>query len=110
MKQENDQAIKDSFKLTNAAPGEDAIDNEVTPEELELLDAAGEDDEERKLHEAELDNTDEDGELLNELSSADAKSGIDLDVPGSDDDDSDEAIGEEDEENNSYSLGADKKD
>jgi hypothetical protein len=31
-------------------------------------------------------------------------SGNDLDVPGSEDDDADEEIGEEDEENNSYSI------
>ena len=33
-------------------------------------------------------------------------SGNDLDVPGSEDDDANEEIGEEDEENNSYSLRA----
>ena len=33
--------------------------------------------------------------------------GDDLDVPGSEDDDADEAIGREDEENNYYSLGGD---
>ena len=36
-----------------------------------------------------------------------AKEGDDLDVPGSELDDSDEAIGEEDEENNYYSIGGD---
>ena len=35
------------------------------------------------------------------------KEGDDLDVPGSELDDADEAIGEEDEENNYYSLGGD---
>src|SRR5258705_3464565 len=35
------------------------------------------------------------------------KEGDDLDVPGSELDDSDEAIGEEDEENNYYSVGGD---
>jgi hypothetical protein len=35
------------------------------------------------------------------------KEGDDLDVPGSDLDDADEAIGEEDEENNYYSVGGD---
>ena len=34
--------------------------------------------------------------------------GPDLDVPGSELDDKDEAIGEEDEENNYYSLGGDE--
>ena len=35
------------------------------------------------------------------------KIGEDLDIPGSELDDADEAIGEEDEENNYYSLGGD---
>jgi hypothetical protein len=35
-------------------------------------------------------------------------SGDELDVPGSEDDDDMENIGEEDEENNSYSIGGDK--
>ncbi len=34
----------------------------------------------------------------------------DLDIPGSEDDDANEAIGEEDEENNYYSLGGDAHD
>jgi hypothetical protein len=38
---------------------------------------------------------------------AKAKTGSDLDVPGSELDDGDELIGEEDEENNYYSLGGD---
>ncbi|WP_143308695.1 hypothetical protein [Chitinophaga vietnamensis] len=36
------------------------------------------------------------------------KTGEDLDVPGADLDDAEEAIGEEDEENNLYSLGGDR--
>ena len=36
--------------------------------------------------------------------------GEDLDVPGAELDDADEAIGEEDEENNYYSLGGDSHD
>ena len=48
-----------------------------------------------------LDNTDEDGTALNEKADV---SGKDLDVPGSEEDDANEKIGEEDEENNSYSL------
>ena len=34
--------------------------------------------------------------------------GEDLDVPGSEDDDAQEAVGSEDEENNSYSIGGDR--
>jgi len=62
---------------------------------------------ERQLRRAELDNTDADGEPLNEKSSSNAISGSDLDTSGVDEDDSDEEIGEEDEENNDYSLGGD---
>ncbi|HEY5970139.1 MAG TPA: hypothetical protein VIU35_19300 [Chitinophagaceae bacterium] len=54
-----------------------------------------------KLHAATLDSTDDEGEKLNESSDM---SGKDLDVPGSEDDNANEEIGEEDEENNSYSI------
>jgi len=59
----------------------------------------------RQLRDAELDSTDEDGTPLNERTTA--LSGSDLDVPGASDDDEQEDIGEEDEENNPYSLGGD---
>ena len=36
--------------------------------------------------------------------------GDDLDVPGSEEDDAQEAVGSEDEENNSYSIGGDRHD
>lgn len=62
------------------------------------------------LRESALDNRDNEGDILNEGSSATNISGKDLDVSGADADDTDEAIGEEDEENNSYSLGADNND
>jgi hypothetical protein len=88
----------------------DDQDTDVTPEEIELLSRtdismSGIDDEDRRK--LMLDKTDFDGELLNEK---DNISGEDLDVPGADEDDADEEIGEEDEENNSYSLGGDRKD
>ena len=44
---------------------------------------------------------------MNEKDFEEDMSGSDLDIPGSELDDSDEAIGEEDEENNYYSLGGD---
>lgn len=44
---------------------------------------------------------------LNEKSFEEDVSGDDLDVPGSELDDNEEAIGSEDEENNYYSLGGD---
>lgn len=73
-------------------------DNDISPTELELLDDAGTEDAE---DDGLLDDTDEDGDELNE---EDDLTGEDLDVPGSEVDDDDEAIGSEDEENNSYSL------
>jgi len=77
---------------------------DVTNTERDLLQRSSEsmatlDDE--QLNIAALDSTDDDGEKLNESSGF---SGNDLDVPGSEDDDADEEIGEEDEENNSYSI------
>ena len=50
-----------------------------------------------------LDETDNDGEALNENGIKQDRSGEDLDVPGEELDDEDENIGEEDEENNTYS-------
>lgn len=90
---------------------DDATENDITPEEKKLLDSAGHDaEEEIELQNASLDNTDDDGEALNEDSFADARSGADLDVPGAERDDENEALGEEDEENNTYSLGGDDND
>ena len=76
----------------------------VTKTEKELLQRssdsmASKDDE--QWRESQLDKNDDEGTPLNEKINL---SGSDLDVPGSEDDDADEKIGEEDEENNSYSL------
>ena len=62
------------------------------------------------LYEAEMDDTDADGDPLNEEGFGDDFTGEDLDVPGAADDDADEAIGEEDEENNDYSLSENNDD
>jgi len=50
-----------------------------------------------------LDQTDDDGELLDEKGIRQDRNGEDLDIPGAELDDDDENIGEEDEENNIYS-------
>ena len=89
---------------------EDDIDDEsdVSEDERELLDASEEgtgDEDDAGIARGKLDDKDEDGEPLNE---EDGLSGSDLDVPGSEDDDDNEELGEEDEENNSYSLGGDR--
>lgn len=81
-------------------------ENDITPEELSLLDDSinnVDEGDDANLKRSALDNTDEDGEPLNELSMADDISGEDLDVPGAEDDDANEEIGKEDEENNAYS-------
>ncbi|MDO6430524.1 hypothetical protein Q4E93_08000 [Flavitalea sp. BT771] len=82
-----------------------ATDADVTPEErkvLEDIDYRKAESEDQPLIEGQLDNTDGDGDPLNE--DDDDLSGEDLDVPGAEDDDLNEEIGEEDEENNEYSL------
>lgn len=85
----------------------EAIDPEeneanISTEELKLLNTAGTEKGQDDVNEEEsqLDDSDEDGVLLNEGTDY---SGDDLDIPGADLDDADELIGEEDEENNSYS-------
>lgn len=112
MKEFHDTTISSDDEEGKGIFEEDMADEEsdVTEEEKELLSRTEEsmstvdDEDRRKLM---LDNKDFDGDLLNEK---DDVSGEDLDVPGATDDDANEEIGEEDEENNSYSLGGDRKD
>ena len=76
----------------------------VTRTEKELLKRSSESmatPDDQQLNRADLDQTDNDGSPLNEIID---HSGNDLDVPGSEQDDPNEKIGEEDEENNSYSI------
>ena len=93
---------------------QDEISNQlnvnVTKDERKVLDdAAGKinSTDQQNLDSAQLDQYDEDGELLNEKTGL---SGKDLDVPGSELDDDNEDIGEEDEENNPYSLDEENED
>ena len=65
---------------------------------------------ENNLRNARMDNVDFEGEPLNEKSFGEERSGKDLDVPGTRADNRNEEIGEEDEENNEYSLGGDDND
>ncbi|MEO8110337.1 MAG: hypothetical protein ABI594_09900 [Ginsengibacter sp.] len=92
---------------------EESNDSNVSEEEKNDLEVSAEDmptEDDINLRKAALDNADEDGVLLNESSFKDNISGAGLDVPGADSDDLDEEIGEEDEENNEYSLGGDNND
>jgi|SRR5882724_1242751 len=56
------------------------------------------------------DHLNEDGSTIEAKTKKEKILGEDLDVPGSELDDNDEAVGEEDEENNYYSLGGDNHD
>ncbi len=92
--------------MENNKPTENKNENNISAEERALIDESQRQTDipdDVRLERAELDNTDKDGTPLNEKSMADDVSGGDLDVPGSGLDDADEAIGSEDEENNSYS-------
>lgn len=106
--------------LTIASDDEEGVgvfDEETDEDEVEVNDDTNVSRQERKLlkdteslnnvddedlKRARLDDRDFDGEKLNERTPQDGK---DLDVPGQEADDDNEDIGEEDEENNEYSLG-----
>ncbi len=78
-------------------------DSNVSATETQLLAAAADTmptNDQYALQQAMVDQQDDDGDTLNEEID---QSGSDLDVPGSEDDDANEEIGEEDEENNLYS-------
>ena len=92
---------EDNSDITEESSGDEA---DVTEDEKIALERTEQTDTEdnENLFESELDDTDEDGEELNE---GEDFSGDDLDIPGEDLDDAEEGIGEEDEENNAYSLG-----
>lgn len=87
-------------------------DSNVTKTEKEDLQKSANDmpGDDENLREAALDSTDGDGTPLNEGSFDRNITANDLDIPGADLDDADEKIGEEDEENNDYSLGGDDDD
>jgi hypothetical protein len=90
--------------------GEEADINKSDKEMLETAEDYMPTEDEDRLRRAALDQTDDEGELLNERGLAKDRTGEDLDVPGASQDDRNENIGEEDEENNPYSLGSDSND
>jgi len=104
-----DEEGENIFYQDNEEDIEENPDSNVSPSEKEDLfisanDLPGDDE---SLREAALDDTDNDGTPLNEESFKKNVTSSDLDIPGADLDDEDEIVGEEDEENNDYSLGAD---
>ena len=115
MRFDNDPAKNEPFNEQDPRDAEVTIvpgtDADVTAEDLRMLEAADQNmdtADSRNLTGSSLDNTDTDGDLLNEDGSMlNDVTGADLDIPGASDDDANELIGEEDEENNFYSLGGD---
>ena len=100
---ENKRKDKSQFEIDNI---NEQDMNSISPAERATLDDSIvnlQTTDNQQLKKASLDSTDEDGELLNENTYAQDYTGEDLDVPGAEEDDRDEVIGEEDEENNSYS-------
>ena len=103
-----DDEERDNDNDSDIVMGTDA---DVSKEDLELLNRSEQNmsiPDDISLAKAELEHTDADGDRLNEAIT-DGYTGDDLDIPGSELDNSDENIGEEDEENNYYSLGGDDK-
>lgn len=92
---------------------DDLNDSDVTPEEIEDLRRSAEEyptQDEEILQRSGLDETDAEGDLLNEASFGNDMTGDDLDVPGNEaDDPNTEALGQGDEENNFYSIDEDEE-
>lgn len=127
VKQSNDKNIKKDFPGYPHYPASEDImnqkDKRVENNEVNST-ATGSDSETDKEQPTESDNELEEASLSTDFNEADitqeelnilqeddgvqyAREAHDLDVPGSELDDENESIGEEDEENNYYSLGGD---
>lgn len=84
------------------------IDSAEEDKKFPLPEYKPKDDIYNRAKEEPLDEEDQPGK--GKLQAVDKNLGDDLDIPGAELDDADEAIGEEDEENNYYSLGGDNHD
>ena len=85
---------------------EKEVNNDISPVERSLLDESIENTmsvDNENLNRSALDNTDDDGDLLNAETAENDFTGENLDIPGAELDDKNEIIGAEDEENNGYS-------
>lgn len=105
---EEGTGVFDENETENLGRGTDAAisrDERITLENVDYMPTKDED----NLYQASMDDTDFEGEQLNEKSFGKERSGDDLDVPGAEEDNRDEQAGSEDEENNEYSLGNPKQ-
>jgi len=100
---------KDIFEEDDDTKMVMGTDADITADDLTLL---GDPDQDQDMNEDELirkeglDDTDADGDLLNEATSNEDSTGDDLDIPDADNSEPDsDAMGQGDEENNYYSLG-----
>jgi hypothetical protein len=111
----------DNDDLNKRTPGTDLRDDDldsregteadVTPEErMALENVSMPTRDEDNLRRAALDNTDFDGEQLNEDSFGEVLDSADLDIPDEVDETTTTAMGQGDEENKYYSLGSDRQD
>lgn len=105
--EEGDDILENEDDLINENSGSNVSEMEKRDLRKAANDMPGDD---RELRKAALQSTDDDGTPLNEGSFDKDISADDLDVPGASLDDANEKIGEEDEENNEYSLGGDNHD
>lgn len=96
--------IDDETRIVMGSEDDIPKEDKIALQRMDNLDVSQEDD--AKLVRGMPDNRDDDGDLLNEKVNV---SGSDLDTAIVDEDDADENIGEEDEENNTYSLGSDSE-
>jgi hypothetical protein len=102
------------FDDADLSDDEDSLDDDsnVSRTEKQLLahteyQESGDND---RLQRARLDNTDFQGERLNEGSFGEMQTGSDLDIPDETDETTTDSMGQGDEENKYYSLGSDSND
>jgi hypothetical protein len=95
---------------TDLVMGNDADVSETEQTMLKRADEDMPDEDDPLLRIAELDNTDNEGDALNEGSLATDVGGGDLDTATNEEDLDNDALGQGDEENASYSLGSDSND
>lgn len=96
--------IDDETRIVMGSEDDIPKDDKIALRRVDNLDVSQEDD--AKLVLGIPDTKDAEGDPLNEKFNV---SGSDLDTAIDDEDDADEQIGEEDEENNTYSLGSDNE-
>jgi len=117
---DDEEGMKDGKDILAGEDDDDELEivmgteADVTDEDLVLLGEKDKDmdmGDDEMLHASGLDDTDLDGEPLNETDGSLDTTGDDLDIPEADEDNpANNALGQGDEENNYYSLGSDDND